>query len=1657
MKSFYEIAIKRDEVLTSNMLKEIQSLNSSQASIMVCGGFHTDGITSILRSKGISYEVIRPNMQGTYDKEVYLNRMKEQVRWMGMNEELRITDNIGTGQGFGFDSWSNSVPTSDFKDSLAPNSMFNCPQENCADPIIDAEVLAQLSAQKKQNLLSILAVAKKEKNNSKIKKIMEYAISAKDMETISLLLEKKIDPNIKNDSNRSMLEIAINGRYPEIVKLLLNARANPNAKSADSNSLLSIGAVYPKGSIKLLEIAVGQYPHANEIVRLLLEARANPNAKDRYNRSMLGKAIFMFINSGCENREILKTVRLLLDLEPRNNSMQIFRGQIESYSTVMVNEQRKRKIREVIKEMLKSLLRKGVEIDKKTKKFIESDSSRKELFEAIKQQAENEARRELLLDLSPKMSIEIVDFLLSLVPLHEGDPDPEAKGPALHQGSPKAFVKNILAGLESMASLPRIFFDLKPVVDSITSRNVPITDENIRGILAASGREASEQQKEKASELLGYFIEQKQLGELNRIQVFHLPYASIKGARIDLKIIGDTIYVSEELIDSMIEGDITKEELFSHELLESLLMERLRNLRQGSQEFEIMDAKDDHEMHLLSGNERDKWSRKADDIEGFFEGEDIKRYIETDVKISKADIKEIFKAVEVMRLDEEQGQSELAHQLALLAQPSFDKRYNRFVYGQEGFVENKRSIIYKRIHRIVLWLGIIGLVFVESCCIAMLLNVTFPFAFQVVLICVGSLLLLALIYFLYLYVCIDRIKNAFFRRFGDMPDFSIFIYHDYNNHYDYNYSYSALTMYLELDNLSAVKEIMKRRPDVLLGKSQLVYLTVSRGLNFLEGFRDEKEINTDILDKKMDEYKAIILILLEKGLDPNIGLPNHHFVNIRPLRLVLNHYLDTENEILRDYYKRWAYFLVENGAKLSKVRKSLLKNLKDNHKSFYDELKQKEAEIKDEVEQAPFRVALRNTRGLFPKDLQETVVSFIGSAETKRPALAKGPALHRGTLMEVFNNVYIALSSLMKVVPLRFAGLKVLMSRLVDIKNISDEDMENILIEAANGVELSEEEKEEARGVLGYFKEAEQFKHLTNIVVFHLPYENSAGARMDLKIVNDRMYISQELLQSIMKREITKEELRMHEIAETGLIEILQNPQSIVNTETNDRSTALLKKHNPEHNDINNIKSFFSELSTKELMDPEAKIKEATIEKIYKKVQALKLNPQEQDAELAHQIALLRQPDLGKKYTRFPYMDEKFGKDKRRIILKKINKIANGITVLTLLLFVCGGTMVLLGLSIPGTLWICIGSLFCLAMVYKYFYERFMNSNNIDNIRRINRKYGLNVDFKQQGSIEGDYKDLLDKACRAGCISAVKEILQTKQCFLLATSAPLTSTVQGCIDVVSRVKEETEDEKNLDRSREKIKPYENIIKLLIEAGVDPRVFPCSFDSKLPLQLVLEAYICEPDEFFKEYYKRLVFFLMENGARLDNISEGILEGLNSRGAMDVVYAKQREIDSVKEAAHQKVSLKYMLGDDRKLPAGIVDAVLSFLGDPSNPSPVGLTHRLPSGSTPTGILGIKNGRFLVIGAPDGFVHEVDMQTGETRISPYSALDFQSIEESDLIGCVQVAVSNLFTTEDGKKLPVGAIGRLFKIENLLNKKQVSQNKIQELQTIRFAQLAV
>ncbi|MFC1566621.1 adenylate/guanylate cyclase domain-containing protein [bacterium] len=82
-EGFYKAAVKRNEILASNLIKNLDkfSKTKNKVGVIFAGGFHANGIVELLRGKGISYKLIVPYMSGANNKseELYQARLAQQV------------------------------------------------------------------------------------------------------------------------------------------------------------------------------------------------------------------------------------------------------------------------------------------------------------------------------------------------------------------------------------------------------------------------------------------------------------------------------------------------------------------------------------------------------------------------------------------------------------------------------------------------------------------------------------------------------------------------------------------------------------------------------------------------------------------------------------------------------------------------------------------------------------------------------------------------------------------------------------------------------------------------------------------------------------------------------------------------------------------------------------------------------------------------------------------------------------------------------------------------------------------------------------------------------------------------------------------------------------------------------------------------------------------------------------------------------------------------------------------------------------------------------------------------------------------------------------------------------------------------------------------
>ncbi|MFA6600200.1 MAG: hypothetical protein WCU74_04180 [Candidatus Omnitrophota bacterium] len=80
--AFYENAIRRDHALFSNLSRRLDGRgDSSRALVAVAGGFHTRGLTRLLKENGISYVLLMPAIKEIPEETSYRDQMLGNVPW----------------------------------------------------------------------------------------------------------------------------------------------------------------------------------------------------------------------------------------------------------------------------------------------------------------------------------------------------------------------------------------------------------------------------------------------------------------------------------------------------------------------------------------------------------------------------------------------------------------------------------------------------------------------------------------------------------------------------------------------------------------------------------------------------------------------------------------------------------------------------------------------------------------------------------------------------------------------------------------------------------------------------------------------------------------------------------------------------------------------------------------------------------------------------------------------------------------------------------------------------------------------------------------------------------------------------------------------------------------------------------------------------------------------------------------------------------------------------------------------------------------------------------------------------------------------------------------------------------------------------------------
>ena len=81
-RAFYENAERREIKMFENLSKLLRATNhKSRATILIAGGFHTEGLAKRLKEEGISYVVVMPHISQVPEQIRYREHMRGEASW----------------------------------------------------------------------------------------------------------------------------------------------------------------------------------------------------------------------------------------------------------------------------------------------------------------------------------------------------------------------------------------------------------------------------------------------------------------------------------------------------------------------------------------------------------------------------------------------------------------------------------------------------------------------------------------------------------------------------------------------------------------------------------------------------------------------------------------------------------------------------------------------------------------------------------------------------------------------------------------------------------------------------------------------------------------------------------------------------------------------------------------------------------------------------------------------------------------------------------------------------------------------------------------------------------------------------------------------------------------------------------------------------------------------------------------------------------------------------------------------------------------------------------------------------------------------------------------------------------------------------------------
>jgi ankyrin repeat protein len=200
-----------------------------------------------------------------------------------------------------------------------------------------------------QNAMIVKLLLKKEKRvvgstSTVLHGLISYAAGYGHSAVVKLLLDVKVDPDVRDRVGRTALSQAASNGYEAIIRLLLEAKADPEVEDGIGRTPLLWAAGYGHSAVVKLLLETEAYTEVKDslgrtpllwaatcessagysaVVELLLEAKADAEAKDRFGRTPL-------LSAAANGNEVV--VKLLLELKANSETEDQFGRTSLSYA-----------------------------------------------------------------------------------------------------------------------------------------------------------------------------------------------------------------------------------------------------------------------------------------------------------------------------------------------------------------------------------------------------------------------------------------------------------------------------------------------------------------------------------------------------------------------------------------------------------------------------------------------------------------------------------------------------------------------------------------------------------------------------------------------------------------------------------------------------------------------------------------------------------------------------------------------------------------------------------------------------------------------------------------------------------------------------------------------------------------------------------------------------------------------------------------------------------------------------------------------------------------------------------------------------------------------------------------------------------------------------